>query len=65
MVAVYLSPLYMLWNIVQLVWIMRWMQACHGIFRTVAARTIVVLVYMFFAMSLLVAFFCRLPGCSG
>lgn len=57
MVAVYLSPLYMLWNIVQLVWIMRWMQACHGIFRTVAARTIVVLVYMFFAMSLLVAFF--------
>ncbi len=57
MVAVYLSPLYVLWNIIQLIWIMRWMQACHGIFRTVTARTIVVLIYMFFACSLLIAFF--------
>lgn len=57
MVAVYLSPLYVLWNIIQLVWIMRWMEACHGIFKTAAARTVVVLIYTFFAVSLLVAFF--------
>lgn len=52
-----MSPLYVFWNTVQLVWIMRWMGACHGIFRTVWLRTAVVLIYTFFAMSMLIAFF--------
>lgn len=57
MLAVYLSPLYVFWNVVQLVWIMRWMGACHGVFRTVWMRTAVVLIYAFLTMSLLIAFF--------
>ncbi len=57
MVAVFLSPIYVFWNAVQLVWILRWMGACHGIFRTSWMRTAVVLVYSFFALSMVVAFF--------
>ncbi len=57
MTAVYLSPLYVAWNIVQLIWILRWMGACSGAFRTVWARSAVVLLYAFFASSLLIAFF--------
>ncbi len=57
MIAVYLSPLYAAWNIVQLIWILRWMGACAGVFQTVWARTAVVLCYTFFAVSLLIAFF--------
>lgn len=57
MIAVYLSPLYVAWNIIQLIWILRWMQACSGFFHSVIARTVVVLIYAFFAASLLIAFF--------
>ncbi|MDO4343658.1 MAG: metallophosphoesterase [Eubacteriales bacterium] len=57
MLAVYLSPLYAAWNILQLIWILRWMQNCSGFFRSNGARTVVVLIYAFFAVSMLIAFF--------
>lgn len=57
MLAVYLSPLYVIWNIVQLIWILRWLQACHGSLGSVWLRSIVVFVYTALAASVLVAFF--------
>lgn len=53
MIAVYLSPLYILLNLYLLQWIFRWMGALSPVLRTVPIRTGLGLAYAFLALTLL------------
>lgn len=53
MIAVYLSPLYILLNLYLLQWIFRWMGALSPVLRTVPIRTGLGLAYGFLALTLL------------
>lgn len=57
MLAVYLSPIYIVVNIWLLFRIQSWLGACHDVFRKRWVRTAVTLVYGFLALSMLIAFF--------
>lgn len=61
MIAVYLSPLYVVVNVYILYWIIYWLTACHGIFRKKFLRIVVCFIYAIVALSILVGFF-GLPG---
>ena len=56
MIAVFLAPVYILFNIYILRWGIRWMSACHKHFQKKWIRAAVITVYSFLALSLLVAF---------
>lgn len=57
MLAVYLSPLYILLNGYFLYRILKWLEACGLPLKRAWVRTAVILGYLFFALSLLMAFF--------
>lgn len=57
MLAVYLSPVYVLANVYLLIRMQRWLGACSPLFRKKGLRVAVSLVYIFLAASLLIAFF--------
>lgn len=57
MLAVYLSPLYLLINGYLLWRLIHWMGACHHFFKKKAVRAGIVALYLFFALALLVGFF--------
>lgn len=61
MIAVYLTPVYLLINIYILRWLIRFMGACHHHFKKKGVRAAVITVYMFVAFSLALAFICP-PG---
>ncbi len=60
MLAVFLSPLYILLSVYLLHRLFKWMAACHGILRRFWARAVVVLIYVFVASAMVIGFF--LPG---
>ena len=62
MLAIYLSPLYILWNAVQAFWILRWLKACSGVFCTTGMKAVILFVYIVLAASMLIAFL--LPPCA-
>lgn len=57
MIAVFLAPLYILLNIYVLRWLFRWMGACTHHFKKRSVRIAVLIVYSFFALSILLSFF--------
>ena len=57
MLAIYLSPLYILVNIYIFWRLTQWLSVCHGLFGSRPARIVSGLMYLFFATSLLVGFF--------
>lgn len=56
MIAVYLTPLYLLLNVYFLFRILTWLQACHVHFKKKWIKIILVVLYAFFASSILIAF---------
>ena len=56
MIAVFLSPLYILFNIYIVCWLLSWMGACHRLFRKKWIKGAVVIIYVFLASSILIAF---------
>lgn len=60
MLAIVLSPLYILISVYLLHRLFKWLAACHGILSKLWARVIVVLIYVFVASAMVVGFF--LPG---
>lgn len=57
MLAVYLSPVYIIVNIYLLMRIHKWLGACSPLFRRKGMRVGISLIYVFLAASLLIAFF--------
>ena len=62
MIALFLSPIYIILCLYILRWGLRFMGACHRHFRKTWVRALVVLIYAFVALSLLTAFL--LPPCG-
>lgn len=60
MLAVYLSPLYIVVNLYLLVRIYKWLGACHSLFEKSGVRVIVSLIYIFLASAMPIA--CFLPA---
>lgn len=56
MLAVYLSPVYILLNLYILRWLLRWMNACSSHFHKKGIKAAVICVYSFLALSLLTGF---------
>ncbi|MCB6200357.1 metallophosphoesterase [Extibacter muris] len=57
MIAVFLAPVYILLNIYVFCWLIRWMGACTRHFKKRPVRAAVLVVYSFFALSILLSFF--------
>lgn len=57
MIAVFLAPVYILLNIYVFCWLIRWMGACTRHFKKRPVRAAVLVVYSFFALSILISFF--------
>ncbi|KMZ54753.1 metallophosphoesterase [Dorea sp. D27] len=57
MIAVFLAPVYILLNIYVFRWLIRWMSACTHHFKKRPVRAAVLVVYSFFALSILISFF--------
>ena len=57
MIAIFLAPVYILLNIYVFCWLIRWMGACTRHFRKRPVRAAVLVVYSFFALSILLSFF--------
>lgn len=53
MIAIYLSPIYVLVNVHILIWIIRWLSACHGVFHKKGLRITVCILYTLVALSIL------------
>ncbi|MCD2493006.1 metallophosphoesterase [Lacrimispora sp. NSJ-141] len=62
MVAVILSPIYILLILYILRWNLWWLSACSSIFRKKAFRIIYSFVFLFISLSLIIAFFIREPS---
>ena len=62
MLAVYLSPLYIAFHLYNFRWLLRWMSSCSHHFKKKWIRLVLGLLYLFFAMSFVTAFF--MPQCS-
>lgn len=56
MIAVYLAPLYVLFNAYFLFQILKWLETCHVHFKKKWIKTILIIIYLFFAFSILIAF---------
>lgn len=62
MLAVYLSPIYILVNVYLLFRILKWLGTCFPVMKKRESRILISLVYCFFALSILVAFFMPMSG---
>lgn len=56
MLAIYLSPIYILLNLYIIRWLIWWMSACSRHFKKKWVRAAVIVIYAFFALSLLTGF---------
>lgn len=56
MIAVYLAPLYVLLNGYFLFRILKWLETCHVHFKKKWIKIILIIIYLFFALSILIAF---------
>ncbi len=57
MIAVLLSPIYIIANVYIVKWLMKWTIACSELFKSSVARYIVIAIYIFFASSFIIGFF--------
>lgn len=57
MIAVLLSPIYIIANVYIVKWLMEWTVACSELFKTAVARYIIIAIYIFFASSFIIGFF--------
>lgn len=56
MLAILLSPIYILVNYYILKWLIEWMGACHKYFKKKFIRTTIIIIYSFFASAILIGF---------
>ena len=56
MIAIFLSPLYILINFYIARWLLSWMQACSKHFNKRRIRILIITIYTFFASALLIGF---------
>lgn len=56
MIAVYLAPLYLLLNVYFLFRILKWLETCHVHFKKKWLKVVLVIIYVFFVFSILIAF---------
>lgn len=56
MLAVYLSPVYILLNLYMLRWLLRWMKACSSHFGRKSVRVVVIAVYLVLSTAILTGF---------
>ena len=61
MIAIYLSPIYLLLNLYILRWAYLWMGTCHSILRTLGFRLIFAAIYVLLSTSLLTGFLIKNP----
>lgn len=61
MIAIYLSPIYLLLNLYILRWAYLWMGTCHSILRTLGFRLIFAVIYVLLSTSLLTGFLIKNP----
>lgn len=61
MLAIILSPFYILINLYIVRWMIRWMGACHHLFQTVIFRACFICFYIFLATTLLTGFIIKKP----
>lgn len=61
MIAIYLSPIYLLLNLYILRWAYLWMGTCHSILRTLVFRLIFAVIYVLLSTSLLTGFLIKNP----
>lgn len=57
MIAILISPLYILINIYIVKWLIKWTEACSKIFKNKIIKYIVIITYIFFASSFITGFF--------
>ena len=56
MIAIYLAPLYLLLNVYFLFRILEWLETCHVYFKKKWIKAVLVMIYVFLAFSILIAF---------
>ena len=56
MIAIYLAPLYLLLNVYFLFRILKWLETCHVYFKKKWIKAVLVMIYVFLAFSILIAF---------
>lgn len=56
MIAIYLAPLYLLLNVYLLFRILKWLETYHVYFKKKWIKAVLVMIYVFFAFSILIAF---------
>ena len=56
MLAIFLAPVYILANVFTAYWLLRWMKEGHPLFRHPAVLGVILVLYAFFALSLLTSF---------
>ncbi len=56
MLAIFLSPVYILANVFTAYWLIRWMKEVHPLFHHPAVLGVILVLYAFFALSLLTSF---------
>ena len=56
MLAIFLAPVYILANVFTAYWLLRWMKEVHPLFRHPAVLGVILVLYAFFALSLLTSF---------
>lgn len=56
MIAIYLSPIYILVNLYLFRWLLRWMGACHHFFQKNWMKAGMAVIYFILALSLLIGF---------
>ena len=56
MLAIFLAPVYILANVITAYWLLRWMKEVHPLFRHPAVLGVILVLYAFFALSLLTSF---------
>ena len=61
MIAIYLSPIYLLLNLYILRWAYLWMGTCHSILRTLGFRLIFAVIYVLLSTRLLTGFLIKNP----
>ena len=62
MVALFLAPVYILINFYVVRWMIRWMSACHRLFRTTFFRATYIGIYILLATALLTGFLIKKPA---
>ena len=57
MIAIFLSPLYVLFHIYLFIWLIRWLKLCNSVFHKRWPQTIAAILYILVACAMVVAFF--------